>query len=42
MAESVADDPSVVDNNVDSPTFGRFGAFQHRALTGRIRFLGRK
>ncbi|MFZ0702160.1 MAG: carboxypeptidase regulatory-like domain-containing protein [Candidatus Acidiferrales bacterium] len=35
-------DPSVVDNNIDSPTFGAFGAFATRAFTGRIRFLGRK
>lgn len=34
--------PSVVDNNIDSPTFLTFGGFQHRAFTGRIRFLGRK
>lgn len=34
--------PSVVDNNVDSPAFLTFGGFQHRAFTGRIRFLGRK
>jgi hypothetical protein len=35
-------DPLIVDNNIDSPTFGAFGDFQHRAFTGRIRFLGRK
>ena len=35
-------DPAVVDNNIDSPTFGAFSNFQHRAFTGRIRFLGRK
>ena len=35
-------DPSVVDNNIDSPTFRAFGAFATRAFTGRIRFLGRK
>ncbi|MGB6483832.1 MAG: TonB-dependent receptor [Candidatus Acidiferrales bacterium] len=35
-------DPAVVDNNIDSPTFGAFGAFATRAFTGRIRFLGRK
>ena len=34
--------PLIVDNNIDSPTFGAFGDFQHRAFTGRIRFLGRK
>lgn len=34
--------PLVVDNNIDSPTFGSFSNFQHRAFTGRIRFLGRK
>jgi Carboxypeptidase regulatory-like domain len=36
------ENPLVVDNNVDSPTFGAFSNFQHRAFTGRIRFLGRK
>jgi hypothetical protein len=35
-------DPLIVGNNIDSPTFGAFGDFQHRAFTGRIRFLGRK
>ncbi len=35
-------DPIIVDNNIDSPTFGAFGDFEHRAFTGRIRFLGRK
>jgi Carboxypeptidase regulatory-like domain len=35
-------DPLVVDNNIDSPTYGAFSNFQHRAFTGRIRFLGRK
>src|SRR5215469_10196007 len=34
--------PLIVDNNIDSPTFGAFGDFQRRAFTGRIRFLGRK
>lgn len=34
--------PLVVDNNIDSPTFGAFSNFEHRAFTGRIRFLGRK
>ena len=36
------ENPLVVDNNVDSPTFGAFSNFQHRAFTGRIRFLGKK
>lgn len=35
-------DPLVVDNNIDSPTFGAFSNFNRRAFTGRIRFLGRK
>ena len=35
-------DPFIVDNNIDSPTFGAFGGFEHRAFTGRIRFLGRR
>jgi Carboxypeptidase regulatory-like domain len=35
-------DPIIVDNNIDSPTFGTYGDFLHRAFTGRIRFLGRK
>jgi hypothetical protein len=35
-------DPFVVDDNIDSPTFGAFSNFNHRAFTGRIRFLGRK
>jgi hypothetical protein len=35
-------DPVIVDNNIDSPTFGALGGFEHRAFTGRIRFLGRK
>jgi len=34
--------PNVVDNNVDSPRFLLFAGGQHRALTARIRFLGRK
>lgn len=35
-------DPLIVNNNIDSPDFGAFGNFQHRAFTGRIRFLGKK
>jgi hypothetical protein len=35
-------DPSAVNNNIDSPMFGQLGGFEHRAFTGRIRFLGRK
>lgn len=34
--------PSAVNNNVDSPLFLTFSGLQGRALTGRIRFLGRK
>jgi hypothetical protein len=36
------ENPFAVDNNVDSRHFLTFGAFQSRALTGRIRLLGRK
>ncbi len=36
------ENPSLVNNNVDSPQFLTFGGTQHRAFTGRIRFLGRK
>lgn len=34
--------PTVINNNVDSATFGAFSGFGRRAFTGRIRFLGRK
>jgi hypothetical protein len=34
--------PTVVNNNVDSAEFLTFGGTQHRAFTGRIRFLGKK
>ena len=34
--------PSSVDNNIDSPTFLMFSNNQHRAVTARIRLLGRK
>jgi hypothetical protein len=34
--------PDVVNNNVDSPNFLHFAGGQKRALTARIRFLGRK
>ena len=34
--------PSTVNSNVDSPEFLTFGGTQHRVLTGRIRFIGRK
>jgi hypothetical protein len=34
--------PSDVNNNVDSPRFLTFSGKQHRVFTGRIRFLGRK
>jgi hypothetical protein len=34
--------PSVVNNNIDSPGFLSFSGLQDRAFVGRIRFLGRK
>lgn len=34
--------PTVVNNNVDSPQFLAFSGIQGRVFTGRIRFLGRK
>jgi hypothetical protein len=34
--------PTVVNNNVDSPQYLTFAGFQHRAFTARIRILGRK
>jgi hypothetical protein len=34
--------PTDVNNNVDSPQFLRYGGIQGRAFNGRIRFLGRK
>ncbi|MFB3905389.1 MAG: TonB-dependent receptor domain-containing protein [Acidobacteriota bacterium] len=34
--------PSVVNNNIDSPGFLSFSALQDRAFVGRIRFLGKK
>jgi hypothetical protein len=34
--------PAVVNNNIDSPQFLTFSAFDRRTFTGRIRFLGRK
>jgi len=34
--------PTVVNNNVDSPQFLTFGGTEHRVFTGRIRFIGRK
>ena len=34
--------PSAVNNNVDSPNFGAPIGVEHRVLTSRIRFLGRK
>lgn len=36
------ENPSVVDNNVNSPTFLTFFGTDHRTLNGRIRFLGKK
>jgi len=37
-----SNNPFLVDNNIDSPTFLKFTGIQHRAFTGRIRFIGRK
>ena len=34
--------PNLVNNNIDSPDFLTFGAFDDRAFTTRIRLLGRK
>jgi hypothetical protein len=34
--------PTAVNNNIDSPKFLTFSGLQHRAFTGRIRFLGKK
>jgi len=34
--------PTVVNNNLDSPKFLTFGGTEHRVLTGRVRFIGRK
>jgi hypothetical protein len=36
------ENPSEINNNVDSPKFLTFGGVQNRAFVGRIRFLGRK
>jgi hypothetical protein len=36
------ENPSVVDNNINSPTFLSFFGTGHRTLNGRIRFLGKK
>ena len=36
------ENPTVVNNNVDSPQFLTFGGSEHRVFTGRIRFIGRK
>ena len=36
------ENPVVVNNNIESPQFGTFSGFDHRAFTARIRFLGRK
>jgi hypothetical protein len=35
-------DPASVNNNIDSPDFLTFSQDQHRALTARIRLIGRK
>jgi TonB dependent receptor/Carboxypeptidase regulatory-like domain len=37
-----SENPFLVDNNIDSPLFRQFTGLQHRAFTGRIRFIGRK
>ena len=34
--------PTVVDNNVNSPSFLTFFGTDHRTVAGRIRFLGKK
>src|SRR5258707_15241629 len=34
--------PTLVNNNIDSPQFRTFANFRHRTLNGRIRFLGKK
>ena len=34
--------PSVVNNNIDSPEFGTFSEFLGRAFTARIRLIGSK
>ncbi|CDM64846.1 TonB-dependent receptor [Pyrinomonas methylaliphatogenes] len=34
--------PTVINSNIDSPHFMEFSGTQHRVLTSRIRFLGRK
>jgi hypothetical protein len=36
------ENPTVVDNNVNSPSFLTFFGTDHRTLNGRIRFLGKK
>jgi len=35
------DNPTVVNNNLDSNDYGRFLGSQGRVFTGRIRFLGK-
>lgn len=44
VIENVTDrkNPFFVNNNVDASNFGTYGGFSGRALTARIRFLGRK
>jgi hypothetical protein len=34
--------PDVVYNNVDAPNFGTFTGGQGRAVTARLRFVGKK
>ena len=34
--------PSGVNDNIDSPQFLTYGGLQHRAFIGRVRFLGRR
>jgi hypothetical protein len=36
------ENPYVVNNDIDSPQFLTFSAFEGRAFTSRIRLLGRK
>jgi hypothetical protein len=34
--------PDVVVNNIDAPNFGTFTGGQDRAVTARLRFVGRR
>lgn len=44
VVENITDrkNPAFVNNDTDSSNFGTYGGFSGRALTARIRFLGRK